>query len=151
MLAELDQLNGLHATNEIKTAADTASTAIVPPEATHPGPHESDHQYCKPLEDSTPPVQHDCFSTSPVSFGYNSDSIFSTSNSPTSVMSEEVCSIPEREQSEPSPLAGTIEFTDINFGHDPFSILLQNSGIQHVIPGSDEDLSGLVSLGEEVL
>lgn len=146
MLAELDQLNGLLTPNEAKNSADLASTAIVQPESTHPGPHESDHQYCKPLEGSPPPAQHDCSSTSPISYGYSSDSIFSSSNSPTSVTSEEVYSNPEHEQSEPSPLGGTIEFTDINFGHDPFSMLLQNSGIDHLLPGNDEDTSGLVSL-----
>lgn len=153
-LAGFEQPNGLDISDLSFAATEPSQCLTHSPPIQPVHPHDSDHRYCKAPESSATSspcyIPPDCASISPLGFGYTSDSLFSTSSSPTSSASEEVVSNPEREQTEPSPEQNQFELADINSSLDVLSLLLEDSGIYQIIPNNKDDTSGLVSLDMDV-
>lgn len=146
-LNEIDLLSGfLDANGNMSPSAELSTPGIL---SHHGSSHESDHQYCRPSDDSMIQSQTvDPPSGSPLEFGYNSISLFSASNSPTGMSSSTSDNFTLSPGSmEQSPLGGSVEHADVMVGFDPISFLRQENGSNHLF-NDREDLheNGILSL-----
>lgn len=111
-------------------------------------PHESYHQYNRPSFDFTIEGQTIDPAELSIGFGYNSNSLFSASNSPTgtsSGISDDLTLSPAFTVQ--SPLGGNMEYSDLMNGFDPISFLLKENGLNHSINDREEHENRILSLG----